>query len=60
MIDVEQRALRALEQDALALAALQIQQPPYRFGIGQEFGRKLRQFAQDATAIDLFQIQSAP
>ena len=29
MVDIEQRALRALEQDALALAALEVEQPPH-------------------------------
>ena len=59
MVDVEQRALRALEQDALALAALEVEQPPYRFGIGQQLGRQRGQFLQDALAVDLFEIEPA-
>jgi hypothetical protein len=40
VVDVEQRALRALEQDALALAALLVEQPPHRLGIGQQLRRE--------------------
>ncbi len=47
MIDVKQRALRALEQDALALAPLDVEQPPYGFGIGQKLRRQRGQFLQD-------------
>ena len=59
VVDVEQRALRALEQDALALAALDVEQPPHRFGIGQKLRRQRGQFLQDARAVDLFQIEPA-
>ena len=47
VIDVEHRALRALEQDALALAALDIEQPPHRFGVGQKLRRQRRQVSQN-------------
>ena len=42
VVDVEQRALRALEQDALALAALDVEQPPHRLGIGQQLAARTR------------------
>ena len=35
MVDVEQRSLRALEQDALALAPLLVEQRPHRIHVGQ-------------------------
>ena len=41
VIDVEQRALRALEQDALALPALGVEQRPHRIDIGQDLRRDL-------------------
>ncbi len=41
MVDVEQRALRALEQDALARAALAVEQIPGHVHVGQDFGRDL-------------------
>ena len=43
MIDVEQGALRALEQDALALAALVVEQRPHRIHEGQDLGRDPRE-----------------
>ncbi len=42
MIDIEQRTLRPLEQDTLALAALEVEQPPHRLGIRQQFDRRRR------------------
>ena len=59
MVDVEQRALRALEQNALALAPLGIEQPPHRFGVRQKLRRQRGQFLQDSRAVDLFQIEAA-
>ena len=59
MVHVQQRALRALEQDALALAALDVEQPPHRLGVGQQLRRQRGEFLQDAAAIDLFQIEPA-
>ena len=41
MVDVEQSALRALEQDALALPALQVEQRPDRIDIGKNLRRYL-------------------
>ena len=52
VVDIEQRALRALEQNALALAALEVEQPPHRFGIGQKLRRQRGQFLQDSAAVD--------
>ena len=59
MVDVEQRALRALEQNALALAALLVEQPPHRFGVRQKFWRQRGQLFQDSRAVDLGQIEPA-
>ncbi|CEG09254.1 hypothetical protein BN961_02678 [Afipia felis] len=53
MIDIEQRALRTLEQDALALAALVVEQIPDRIRIRQHLRRDFREFFQDQTRIDL-------
>ena len=59
MIDVEQRALRALEQDSLAFAPLDVEQPPYGFGIGQKLRCQHCQIPQDLFAVDLCQIEPA-
>ena len=59
MIDIEQRALRALEQNALALAALVVEQPPHRFGVRQKFRRQRGQFLQNSPAVDFFEIETA-
>ncbi len=53
MVDIEQRALRALEQNPLALAALEIEQPPHRFGVRQKLRRQCGQVLQDCRAVDL-------
>ena len=59
MVDVEQRALRALEQNALAFAALEIEQPPHRFRIGQQLRRQRGELLQYSLAADFFQIEAA-
>ena len=59
VVDVEQRALRALEQDALALAALEVEQPPHRFGVRQKLRRQRGQFLQDSGAVDFLEIEAA-
>ena len=59
MIDVEQRALRALEQDALALAALDVEQPPHGLGVRQKLRRKCRRVRQDLAAVDFAQVEPA-
>ncbi len=46
MVDVEQRALRALEQDALAGAARDIEQVPGHVHEGQDFRRDLRELGE--------------
>jgi hypothetical protein len=51
-IDVEQRALRALEQDARALAAALGQQLPDRRGEGREPRRHRQQFRDQRGAVD--------
>jgi hypothetical protein len=56
---IQKRALRALEQDALALAALEVEEPPHRLGIGQEFWRQRGELGQNALAVDLFEVQPA-
>ncbi|MBA7633276.1 hypothetical protein ES703_40838 [subsurface metagenome] len=58
VVDVEQCALRALEQDALALAALDVEQPPHRIGIGQQFRRHRHQLSQDHAAIEFRQLHA--
>ena len=46
MIDVEQRALGALEKDSLTLAPLAIEQRPHRVHVGQDARRDVgRNFA---------------
>src|SRR6476661_4232337 len=55
VVDVEQRALRALEQYALALAALLVEQPPHGLGVRQKFWRQRGQLFQDTRAVDLRQ-----
>ncbi len=60
MVDVEQRALRALEQDALAGAALAIEQIEGRRHVGQDFGRDLEQFLLDRRGGRRRQAKSSP
>jgi hypothetical protein len=48
----------ALEQDALALAALEIQQPPYRLGVRQQFRRKRQQTGQDLVTFEFGQVEA--
>ena len=50
MIDVEHRALRALEQDALAGAARLVEPLPDLVGIGQDLGRDLEQRVEQLLA----------
>ena len=59
VVDVEQRALRALEQDALALAALEVEQPPHRFGVRQKLRRQRGQVFQDSGAVDFLEVEAA-
>jgi hypothetical protein len=47
--------LRALEQDALALAAFDVEQPPHRLGVGQQFWRQRGELLEDA-AVDLLRL----
>ncbi len=41
VVDIEQHALRALEQDALALATLHVEQRPHRVDVREDFRRDL-------------------
>ena len=59
MVDVEQRALRAFEQNAFAGAPLLVEQPPYGFGIGQQLRRQCAQLLQDVLAVELRQVEAA-
>ena len=59
MIDVEQRALGAFEQDALAGALLVVEQVENRLDIGQHLGRHRRQLVIDRLGIDLGQVETA-
>ena len=52
MVDVEQRALRALEQDALAGAALVVEDFPDAVHIGQDFIGDRGQLTQDGVMRD--------
>ena len=52
VVDVEQRALRALEQDALALAALLVEQRPHRIHIGQHERRHAQEFLAHVRGLD--------
>ena len=51
-VDVEEGALRALEEDALALAALVGEDPPDRGGVGEDLGRDLGQLGAQCGAVD--------
>ena len=53
MVDIEQRALRALEQDALAGAPLRIEQRPDRVGEGQHLGGDRLELVEQLAAVDL-------
>ena len=53
MVDVEQRALRAFEQDALALAALLVEQRPDRIHVGQHLRRDRGELVVDRARRDL-------
>ena len=60
MVDVEQRALRALEQDALAGAAQVVQQLVGRRHIGQHLRRRRHQFVLDRRRRRRRQAHAAP
>ena len=55
MVDVEQRALRALEQDALAGAAQILEQRPGAVHIGQDVRRDLFELGANGFRLDLFE-----
>src|SRR6185437_10006681 len=55
----EQRALCAFEQDALALAALCVEQSPYRVDIRENLGRDLGELCAEIVAGD-FGLAQAP
>ena len=59
MVDVEQRALRPLEQDAFAVAIGLVQHAPHRLaGVGQDLGGDLQQGGLEPRHIDLGEIQA--
>ena len=60
MVDVEQHALRALEEDALAGTALVFEQIPYRVHERQNFRRDGEQLVAQARRLDLRQAETAP
>ena len=47
MVDIEQRALRAFEQNALALTAFGVEQRPHRIHIRQHLRRQLGEIIVD-------------
>ena len=59
MVDVEQRALRAFEQDALALAALLVEQRPHRIHVGQHLRRDRCELVVDRARRDLVHAEPA-
>ena len=59
VIDIEHRALRALEQDAAAGAPRLVEQPPDRRGVGQELRRDLAQPGQHVGAVELRRVEPA-
>ena len=58
MVDVEQRALRALEQDALARPAQVLEQRPGPVHIGQDVRRDVLQLGADRLRLDLFEAEA--
>ena len=60
MVDVEQRPLRALEQDALAGAAVLVEQPPHRVLERQHFRGDAGEFIIDRLGRDLGEAEAAP
>ena len=60
MIDIEQHALRAFEQDALALALVPVEQLPNRIDIGRDFRRDGDELLQQLVAVDLGLAHAAP
>ncbi len=59
MIDIEQRALRALEQDALAFAALAVQQPPDGLSVGQQHRRECGELLHDVSRVEFCEAETA-
>ena len=43
----------------LALAALDVEQPPHRLGVGQQLWRQRGELLKNAAAVDLLQIKPA-
>ena len=60
MIDIEQRALCALEQNPFAFAAFLIEQIPHRIRERQNSRRNLNQLFQNIRAVNFLQIEPAP
>ncbi len=51
VVDIQQRALRAFEQDALAFASLLVEQRPHRIHVGQDPRRDARELVMDRRGI---------
>ncbi len=60
VVDVEQRALRPFEQDALALPPLGVEQRPHRIHVRQHLRRDRRELAAKLIGADLRLAQAAP
>ena len=59
MVDVEQRALRALEQNAFSLAPPRIEQRPHHIHERQHFGGQRRKIVVNILAVDRLEVETA-
>ncbi len=60
MIDIQQCALGALEQDSLAVAPFAVQQRPNRIHVGQDTRRDRGEYIINRFGFDLGKIHPAP
>ena len=59
MVDVEQRALCALEQNAFSLAPPRIEQQPHQIHERQHFGGQRRKIVVNILAVDRLEVETA-
>ncbi len=60
MVDVEEHALRPLEQDTFAFAPGIVEERPHRFRIGEKLGRYLGKLRLKLTRLDFRLAEAAP